>query len=65
MHTLVPRHTRARAAAALLALAPAALAAQTPTLLTADPVVQRAMAAMPTLQAWTLEQQVEIGRAHV
>ncbi|MEY2733914.1 MAG: hypothetical protein RL340_973, partial [Gemmatimonadota bacterium] len=60
MHTLVPRHTRARAAAALLALAPAALAAQTPTLLTADPVVQRAMAAMPALQAWTLEQQVAI-----
>ena len=60
MHTLVPRHTRARAAAALLALAPAALVAQTPTLLTADPVVQRAMAAMPALQTWTLEPQVSI-----
>ena len=60
MHTLVPHHIRTRAAAALLTLAPAALAAQTPALLTADPVIQRAMAAMPTLQSWTLAQQVAI-----
>ena len=60
MHRSSTSHSRGRAAIAAFAFAPLALAAQTPALLTGDPAVQRAMAAMPALQAWTLEQQVSI-----
>ena len=44
----------------LAALAPAALTAQGSAIPTADPAVQRAMAAMQAHQAWTLEQQISI-----
>jgi acetylornithine deacetylase/succinyl-diaminopimelate desuccinylase-like protein len=65
MHALRPSHRRlgARPAlAALLLLTAAArqVAAQALPIPLTDPAVVRAMAAMPSLQAWTLEQQISI-----
>lgn len=64
MHTTPRPHTPAPRAllttAGLLALGARALAAQALPIPYDDPAIQRAMAAMQPLQAWTLDQQVSI-----
>ena len=64
MHTTPRPHTPAPrtllTTAGLLALGARALAAQALPIPYDDPAIQRAMAAMQPLQAWTLDQQVSI-----